>query len=188
MDDGSESGARSERSEWVSRALDDHERALLAYARRLLSDPERARDVVQETFLRLCRAKRSDVEGHLRRWLFAVCRNKALDELRRRRHVATPTALEHADARPGPAAMPVEIAALRDDVRAALTALDGLPDREREVLHLRFRESMSYRQISAVTELSVSHVGVLIHTAMKRLRRELRPATGSPACTGGATA
>ena len=66
-------------SQWVVDALDRHERPLLRYAKWLLGDVEMARDVVQETFLRLCREDRARVDGHLAAWLFTVCRNLALD-------------------------------------------------------------------------------------------------------------
>ncbi len=39
---------------WIRQALERHERPLVHYAARLIGDVERARDVVQETFLRLC--------------------------------------------------------------------------------------------------------------------------------------
>ena len=45
-----------------------------------------------------------------------------------------------------------------------------LPARQQEVLQLKFQNDLSYQEISEITKLSVSHVGVLIHTALKTLR------------------
>ena len=45
-----------------------------------------------------------------------------------------------------------------------------LPPRQQEVLQLKFQNDLSYQEISEITKLSVSHVGVLIHTALKTLR------------------
>ena len=42
------------RGEWVREALERHEASLLRYAESLTRDPDLARDVVQDTFLRLC--------------------------------------------------------------------------------------------------------------------------------------
>jgi RNA polymerase sigma-70 factor (ECF subfamily) len=64
---------------WVADALKKYERPLLRYAAWLLVDRDRARDVVQEVFLRLCRESRERVEDHLAAWLFTVCRNLSLD-------------------------------------------------------------------------------------------------------------
>ena len=46
-----------------------------------------------------------------------------------------------------------------------------LPPRQQEVLQLKFQNDLSYQQISEITELSVSNVGVLIHNALKTLRQ-----------------
>ena len=44
---------------------------------------------------------------------------------------------------------------------------------QQEVLRLKFQHGLSYREISGVTELTVSHVGVLIHNGLKALRARL---------------
>ena len=38
------------------------------------------------------------------------------------------------------------------------------------MLQLKFQNDLSYQETSEITKLSVSHVGVLIHTALKTLR------------------
>jgi RNA polymerase sigma-70 factor (ECF subfamily) len=54
-----------------------------------------------------------------------------------------------------------------------LATMGTLPASQQEVLRLRFGEELSYKEISAVTGRSVSHVGVLIHEGMKSLRARL---------------
>ena len=62
-----------ERGARVAVLLDENERVLTAFAARLLrGDRERARDAVQEIFLRLCR--RDDLDGVDRAWLFTATR------------------------------------------------------------------------------------------------------------------
>jgi RNA polymerase sigma factor (sigma-70 family) len=51
--------------------------------------------------------------------------------------------------------------------------ISQLPSNEQEVLMLRMQQGLSYKQIAEVMELSVSHVGVLIHQAVSRLKQEL---------------
>ena len=51
--------------DWIRPLLLEHERALVAYARSITGDLERARDAVQEAFLELCGARREDVEPNL---------------------------------------------------------------------------------------------------------------------------
>ncbi len=66
-----------DRESWVTGAVARFEKPLFVYASRLLRDAEAARDVVQETFLKLCASERESVDDHLAEWLFTVCRNRA---------------------------------------------------------------------------------------------------------------
>src|SRR5436305_15259890 len=74
---------QAENGPWVRDAVDRYEGPLTLYAARLLGDADAARDVVQETFLRLCRQGRAGVEPRLAEWLYTVCRHRALDVLRK---------------------------------------------------------------------------------------------------------
>src|SRR5215470_17575017 len=69
--------------DWIRTAVGRFEGPLVLYAARFLGDAERARDVVQDTFLKLCAQPRDEVEHRLAEWLFTVCRNRALDVLRK---------------------------------------------------------------------------------------------------------
>ena len=55
---------------------------------------------------------------------------------------------------------------------ALLRMIDHLPPNQQEVLRLKFQSGFSYKEISRITAHSVSHVGVLIHHAVTRLRAE----------------
>jgi RNA polymerase sigma-70 factor (ECF subfamily) len=150
---------------WIRRALADHERALSTYAARLIGDVERARDVVQETFLRLWEADRAEVEDHLAAWLFTVCRRRALDIMKKERRM-------HPVPNPRPpdvAPTPFEVLAQRQETGRALRALERLPERQRELVRLKFQAGLSYDEIAKVTGLSPSNVGYLLHVAMKAL-------------------
>ena len=61
----------------------------------------------------------------------------------------------------------------RDTTARVLEFVDKLTENQREVVRLKFQHGLSYKEIAVVTELSVSNVGYLIHTAIKRLRTEL---------------
>ena len=71
------------KSDWVRAAVERHGGPLTRYAAQLTGNVDTARDVVQDTFLRLCQADPDRVQGHLAEWLFTVCRNRALDVLRK---------------------------------------------------------------------------------------------------------
>ena len=155
--------------------LDAYQGPLVRYAAHLTGDLDLARDVVQDTFLRLWKQKKQRVEGHLAQWLFTVCRNRARDVLRKenrmnRMNRMTGTGnLEPASTAPGPATLLER----RETLSRVLLALECLSPREQEVLRLKFQNGLSYREIAATVGISVSNVGYLIHTAVKKVRAEL---------------
>ena len=74
---------QKKKAAWVQSALERFERPLLQYAMSILQDIDRARDTVQETFMRLHNQEQEAIEGHLSQWLFTVCRNCALKSLKK---------------------------------------------------------------------------------------------------------
>ncbi len=157
-------------SAWIAATVARYERPLLAYVRGLLADRHGGRDVVQETFLELCRCRRAEVEPKLAPWLFTVCRRRALDTLRKETRMTALT-VEPPGTRPGPA----ELTEARDSAAVILTRVAELPPQQQEAVRLRFLQSFSYREIAGVMGLTESHVGVLLHTALKTLRQTLTP-------------
>jgi RNA polymerase sigma factor (sigma-70 family) len=150
--------------------VDAFEGRLVRYAADLVG-PALARDVVQDTFLRLCDQDRAQVEAHLSAWLFTVCRNRAF-ELRRKLKRQAPLDLEHVSA---PLAQGSELLFLHQEAMARVRELlASLPERERELVRLKFDSELSYKEIAQVTGLSVSNVGFILHTAVKRLRAALQ--------------
>jgi RNA polymerase sigma-70 factor (ECF subfamily) len=157
--------------DWIGEALAERERPLTLYAAQLLGDRELARDVVQETFLRLCSQPRHLVEDRLAAWLYAVCRRLCLDVRRKERRMSPDVQPAR---RPDPGPGPSEVAEDRDRAAGLSAAVEGLPDRQRELVRLKFQHGLSYREIAGVMELTVSNVGVQIHEAMKTLRSAMR--------------
>src|SRR5512146_542457 len=68
---------------FVQTAVADYQTPLTRYATRLVGDPDRARDIVQDTFVKLMGQPPQMVNSHLAEWLFTVCRHRALDVLRK---------------------------------------------------------------------------------------------------------
>ena len=176
---------------------DQYAGAVYATARRLTNDRGLAEDVVQETFLALWnRADQFDPSmGSLPAWLLTIARNRTIDRLRAigRRPPVVPVSdvslpdegdsatLERLVAggsvvgagRPmmGPAAL-LEDAELRTSLASALA---GLPDVERTVLVLAYRDELSQSEIA-------DRLGWPIGTVKTRTRRALlrmRSALGS---------
>jgi RNA polymerase sigma factor (sigma-70 family) len=149
--------------------LDRFERPLLQYAARILGDRERARDVVQETFVELQRGKRAQLDHAPAKWLFIVCRNRALNICRKERRM-TYLDEEILEKERSHEPAPNERSEQEEARGFLLRIVAALPPRQQEVLQLKFQNDLSYQQISDITQLSTNHVGVLIHTALKTLR------------------
>lgn len=167
---------------WVTAAVERYEEALLRYARRLVGDLDLAHDAVQHTFLKLCGESRVTIDHRLGPWLFAVCRNRAIDHLRRGgRERQLPEA-----SRPGPrqptaagaatAAMPASreadpaAAAEAHDLAARLhRLLAELPPAQAEAIEL-WCQGFTYRQIAEITGRQEGNVRVLAHRGLSKLR------------------
>ncbi len=156
--------------ELVESAQADFEGPLTGYAAGLLGgDWDRARDVVQDTFIKLHRQDPEMIQGRLKSWLYTVCRNRSIDVLRKENPMLSSAgeAFENLnDSAPDPSRAMEE----RERHAEVMTFLDRLPENQREVIRLKFQGDLSYKEISDVTGLSVSNVGFLIHTGIKRLR------------------
>lgn len=159
-------------SEWVHAALARFEMPLLRYAARLIGDADAARDVVQETFTRLCGQSPAELDGRLAEWLYTVCRNRALDVRRKERRMTT-IAAAALDERWAMTPAPSEAAETHETAAGVLKVLARLPGNQQEVVRLKFQDGLSYKEIAGVTGLSVSNVGFLLHTAIVSLRNEL---------------
>ena len=161
-----------ERREWgkVKDAIHEHQSALIRYAASIVGDRERAKDVVQEVFLKLCKQRWEDVEGHLANWLFRVTRNQALDLLRKEKRMSLFEDSETMERLAGVGDKVEQRARSEERVGSLLEMVNQLPAKEREVVTLKFQQGMSYKEIGAVTGLSTGNVGYVLHHALKNLR------------------
>jgi RNA polymerase sigma-70 factor (ECF subfamily) len=163
-------------SEWMRSLVDAHAADLTRYAASILGDHEGAKDVVQESFIRLWREPRREIEDHVRPWLFRVCRNCALDQRRKGGRMRPLNEVDTAT-RPAEGKGPEETAEQQDSHAQVIRLMNKLPENQREVVRLKFQNDLSYKEIAGITELSVSNVGFLLHTALKTLRAQVA-ATG----------
>lgn len=166
----------STKADWVRKALAEHESSLLRYAASITGDTDQARDIVQETFIRLCDEEPEQLSGRLAEWLFTVCRNRALDTQRKEKRMTPITELDMAT-RESTEPSPALAAEQKESAARILNLVEALPQNQREVIRLKFQGGLSYQEISRVTSLSVTNVGFLIHTGIKTLRQKIESET-----------
>jgi RNA polymerase sigma-70 factor (ECF subfamily) len=157
---------------WISSTVQEYEGALVRYAAQITGDLDRGRDVVQDTFLRLCKQNPQQLDGRLAQWLYTVCRHRALDIRRKEDRMKTMT--QDQSAAQSYSGSTIDQVERQETVDHVSQFIDGLSENQREVVRLKFQNGLSYKEIAAITELSVSNVGYLIHTAIKSLRKDLQ--------------
>lgn len=161
----------------MSQVFDRYESELLAYALKLVKNRPVAEDLVQDAFLRL--HPLFDSVENPRAWLYRTTHNLAVNYHRSNRRTVS---MEEREEAGGDAETPVDAnLPLPDEYLQRMEAigrmricLEGLDERSREVVRLKFEESFSYKEISKKTGLSVSNVGYILHHALKRLGREMK--------------
>ncbi len=156
----------------VEYALKEYESPLIWYAMGILKDLERARDVVQDTFIRLYKQDVEKVKRGLKTWLYTVCRNRALDVLRKeKRMVVVDDEMFSYTESKDPS--PDTIADQTERVSQLMEYLEILSENQKEVILLKFQQGMSYSEISESTGLTTGNVGFLLHNGLKKLREIL---------------
>ncbi len=160
---------QKKKAAWVQSALERYERPLLQYAMSIVQDIDRARDIVQETFMRLHNQEQEAIEGHLSQWLFTVCRNCALKSLKKEDRYIYVEAQEFESKRCENLTPAMELERKERTTRV-MQLVEELPRNQQEVVRLRFMHHHSYQEISDITGLSVGNVGFLLNAAMRNLR------------------
>jgi RNA polymerase sigma-70 factor (ECF subfamily) len=129
-----------------------------------------AEDLTSITFEKAWRARhryRRDLSAFTT-WLFTVARNVAVDHYRKRRpHVPLDRAAEVAG---GPT--PEELAERRSDLEHLARLMSRLPDRDRELLSLKYGAGLTNRAIARTTGFSESNVGTILHRTIEGLRAD----------------
>lgn len=161
----------SERQCWVRELVRQHQSPLIRYARSIVREEHAARDVVQDTFLKLCKQTPDDLSGREVAWLFRVCHNTALNRLRKERRMTHNTEMVQSAEIVSDASATVQTG---EDSECVLRLIGGLPDNQQQVIRLRFHAGLAYREISEATGLSVTNVGYLLHTALGKLREQMQ--------------
>ena len=157
--------------------LEQHHTACFGWAMSCCRrDPEEAEEVLQTVYLKILEGKaRFRGEASLKTWLFAVIRKTAASEYRRNllRRLGSAVGSEQVSERVSDGGE-VDAALIRSEeqVRFRL-ALQRLPARQREALHLVFYEDLSLREAADVMGVSIGSTRQHYERGKKRLREVL---------------
>ena len=161
-------------------AMSDFEMPLTKYAVSILGDLEQARDVVQDTFLKLYKQDPEKVRKKVKSWLFTVCRNHCYDLIKRNRRTSNLgedeiSYIASNDDNPFQVISFLEGREEIDEkIKILYSLIEELPSRQREVMRLKFQANLSYKEIAETIGISTSNVGFVMHSALKKLREDMK--------------
>lgn len=138
-------------------------------------DPADAEEVLQTVYLKILEGKACyRGESSLKTWLFAVIRKTAITE-QRKQLLRALKSMAGANARPqrNPFAEPAEEFERSETQQQFQKALEHLPARQREVLHLVFYEDLSVREAAKVMGVSIGSARQHYERGKKQLRESL---------------
>ena len=141
---------------------------LLGVSRRALRSDEDAHDVVQQTFVQL-HAARFDFrrDARLRPWLMTITMNLIRQHFRKRSRKRELPLLEFA---PELAVNPPLPGYREAQQRRLRTALQGLPEAQRQVVELHWLQERSFAEVAKIVGASEGAVRVRAHRAYKKLK------------------
>jgi len=149
-----------------------HYAHLVRMAESVVREHALAEEVAQEVMLELWRRRESlQVEQTFRAYLVRSTRNRALNHVRHQRVVAREAAIAAIDPPSSPSAEDEMLGSeLEQAVRAAI---DGLPEKYREVFQLSRDQGLRYAEIAVALDISVKTVEKRMGQALAELRRRL---------------
>ncbi len=152
--------------EWIGQLYDRYGAALYRYAVMVLADPAGAADVVQTVFVALFRL--TSAPEFEERYLRRAVRNECFSVLRQRRR-------NYTDAVDGHMLDAIAAKDERTDERLVLEqALRELPAEQREVVHLKVFEGMTFQEVADMTDESINTVASRHRYAIEKLRELLK--------------
>lgn len=160
---------------WFENEVHPHGSQLRAYLRNAYPSIGDVDDIVQESYLRIWKARAAQPIQSAKAFLFQVARRLAIDLVRRERaspirHVSDLAALTVMDVGPGVA----ETVSRNEKIRLLADAIDALPGRCREIFILRRLQCIPQREVAARLGLSERTVEVQVYRGLRKCEEFLR--------------
>ena len=157
-------------SERIGKVIAEYEVPLVRYVTGIIKDPEQARDIVQDAFIKFLKEleKGSDLKNE-RAWLYRVSHNLALDFLRKFKRRSDNLDDVLPAMKDETVKTPDAELNLKEQKELVLKSLEELNEREQKIINMKVRDNRSYKDIAEAMDLTVNNVGFILHRAMKKL-------------------
>ena len=156
---------RNDEVEKLAELFERHHLALFNFFARLTGDRVASEDLVQDTFYRVLKYRRSYKPGtSFRTWMYQIARNVRNDRFRKQRDEV------EIEAAPVAAVLPVDTVEDQQQTERLKRALMQLPEDKRELLLLSRYQGLRYEEIARLLQCEVGTVKVRVHRALQELR------------------
>ena len=156
---------------------------LYSYGMKFCQNEYLVKDAVQDVFVGLIENKSNlEITKNLKAYIFRAIRNKILEELRAQKkkseikkiifYSSPETLHENIEQRY------IFSEEDRNRQKTVQLALNQLPWRQREVIHLRFTNNYDYEQIAKIMGITVPSARTLVFRAIKKLKRTIYSSVG----------
>ena len=145
---------------------------LFRLALRITLNRVEAEDVVQETMIKVWnRRDRWDELESMEAFYLTICRNIAIDKMRKMENLNQSLADEHDAPDQSYSSNPEEQAMQQDRIQLVRRLIDNLPEKQRSVMQLRDIEGKSYKEIAQILDISEEQVKINIFRARQTIRQ-----------------
>ena len=146
---------------------------LFRFAFRLLGSSEEAKDIVQEVFIKIWNGRDQLAEvQNIEAWCMRITKNLSLDRLRQQQRRPTDS-LEMGLHIQNETRSPHESSEMSESMKQIGELMAVLPEKQRQVMHLRDIEGFSYQEICEIMEIDMSQVKVNLFRARNAVREKL---------------
>lgn len=166
---------KGHQSAW-SKLVERHEKAVYHYALRMTSNQQDAMDVMQETFISVCRCL-GDFRGDssFKTWVLRIAHFRCIEFYRKRKWFADESELEHIDAEPEHGC-PEYAFNHSQDKQQLLTMMKSLPFEQKLIVELKIFQSQTFDDIGRQLGVSPNTVKSRFYTALDKLKMLLEDA------------
>jgi RNA polymerase sigma factor (sigma-70 family) len=146
---------------------------LYRFALRMLGNDDEAKDVVQEVLIRVWNGRETmDQIQNMEAWCMRITKNLSLDRLRAIQRKGTQP-LEHSFDVHHTDSTPDVKTELGESMQHVSSLIAALPEKQRQVIHLRDVEGYTYNEICDILELDMNQVKVNLFRARNAVREKL---------------
>jgi RNA polymerase sigma factor (sigma-70 family) len=166
---------RLEEDRWFREEVEPHAAGLRAWLRSGFPSVRDVEDVVQESYLRLLRARGLSPIQCPRTYLYGIARHVAMEVCRKNKLFTGQPVNELPESRTiETRADVVQIVSHNQELALVVEAVKTLPERCRQIVMLRTQEGLSYKEIAARLGLAEETVRVQMARGVRRCAQFIR--------------